>query len=113
MRIGVNQNSVMEQAVDSRPPATIEACRTLGRRFGLSWAEQPRPDFEEALSARLLERHDALDTAEIDIDEALAAFDQAAWEIWDVAQAGGILARLQQRSGRAGSGHVAGTDRRS
>ncbi len=84
-----------------QPPGRIEACRSAGRRFGLSWAEHPRLDFEDALSARLAKLSDALDAAGIDIDEALAAFDQAAWEIWEVAQAGGILARLQERSRRS------------
>ena len=85
------------------PPRTIADCRAVGRRFGLLWAEQPRLDFEKALSARLAEFYEAMGTAEIDIDEAVAAFDQAAWEIWDVAQTGGIFSRLRERSGRAGT----------
>ncbi len=63
------------------PPVTVEECRLAGRRFGSAWSKASRVSFEQALVARLTALDEAL--REHGIEEAVAAFDQAAWGGWE------------------------------
>ncbi len=68
------------------PPETIEASRLAGRWFGSAWGQASRVAFEDALVAQLLILSEALATGEWDAEEAVAAFDQAAWSGWEAAR---------------------------
>ncbi|MCB8883898.1 hypothetical protein ACELLULO517_26870 [Acidisoma cellulosilytica] len=70
------------------PPVTVEEWRLAGRQFGGVWAGTPRIAFEEDLVARLAGLVDALRTSVEDMDEAIAAFDQAAWTAWEAGAKG-------------------------
>jgi hypothetical protein len=67
------------------PPVTIEECTTAGWQFGKTWANRPRAEFEEALIQRLA-AIDELAPLSSDAEEAMAAFDQAAWSAWEALQ---------------------------
>jgi hypothetical protein len=65
------------------PPITIDLCETAGREFGRARFEMQRALFEQELVAQLVALDEALRTADIDRDQALAAFDKAAWGAWE------------------------------
>jgi hypothetical protein len=77
------------------PPVTVEECRLAGRRFGSAWSKTARVSFEQALVARLIALDEAL--REQDHEEAIVAFDQAAWSGWEAG-------RLSENEGRELSG---------
>ncbi len=69
------------------PSSTNEECGSAGRKFGSAWGNRSRAEFEEALVGRLAALDEALVFSCLDIDEAVAAFDQAACSAWEVMQA--------------------------
>jgi hypothetical protein len=68
------------------PPVTIEECRAVGTQLGEAWGDCPRLEFEEVLIGRMTAIGDAVTASGLDVDEAVAAFDQAAWAAWEAAQ---------------------------
>jgi hypothetical protein len=81
------------------PPVTIEECTAAGRQFGETWANRPRAEFEEALIQRLA-AIDELAPLSSDAEEAMAAFDQAAWHTWEALQPDEAASSGQQRPRR-------------
>ena len=80
------------------PPVTIAECRAAGRQFGETWANRPRGEFEGALVERLAAIDElALAPLSSDAEEAMAAFDQAAWGAWEALQPEETTASRQQR----------------
>src|SRR6202044_1422331 len=65
------------------PPATIAECQAAGHAFGQARAEVARVSFEQDLTEQLAVLTRALTFSELDQDQALAAFDQAAWAGWE------------------------------
>jgi hypothetical protein len=78
----------MNRSVIFDPPLTIEECGFAGYRFGRAFVGEPRAAFEQALARRVAALNDALATSGLDPDEALGAFEQAAWGAWETAQPG-------------------------
>jgi hypothetical protein len=68
-------------------PITIDLCETAGRELGNTRSEMARVVFERELVAQLVVLDEALRTADIDRDQALAAFDKAAWAAWEMPEA--------------------------
>ena len=64
-------------------PTTIRACRQAGLKFGAKSGTLPRTQFETALLSRLVALADVLPMTDLDLDEAIAAFDQSAWFAWE------------------------------
>jgi len=67
------------------PPVTIEECQSAGRQFGEAWVHRPRAEFEDALVGRLAAIDELAPLSSV-AEEAMAAFDRAAWGAWKVAQ---------------------------
>ena len=67
------------------PPVSIAECPSAGRQLGEAWGTRSRVEFEQALIERLVAIDD-LAPLSSDAEEALAAFDQAAWQAWEAAQ---------------------------
>lgn len=64
-------------------PVTVDDLRAEGTAFGRSWRGRPRSRFEESLVKRLNALSEALAAQALDEDEAIAAFDTAAWDTWE------------------------------
>jgi hypothetical protein len=73
----------MSPTLTFNPPITIDLCEAAGREFGSTRSEMARVLFEQELVAQLEALDEALRAADIDRDEALAAFDKAAWSAWE------------------------------
>lgn len=69
--------------IASPSPATIDALQTEGRAFGQDWRGRARTKFEEALVKRLGSLAEDIAARALDTDEAVAAFDVAAWDAWE------------------------------
>lgn len=69
--------------IASPPPATIDALRMEGHAFGQDWRGRARTKFEEALVKRLGSLTEDISARALDTDEAVAAFDVAAWDAWE------------------------------
>jgi hypothetical protein len=65
------------------PPATIAECQAAGLAFGQARAEVARVSFEQDLTEQLAVLTRVLTFSELDQEQALAAFDQAAWAGWE------------------------------
>jgi hypothetical protein len=65
------------------PPATIAECQAAGLAFGQARTEVARVSFEQDLTGQLAVLTKALTFSELDQEQALAAFDQAAWAGWE------------------------------
>ena len=65
------------------PPATIAECQAAGFAFGQARAEVARVSFEQDLTEQLAVLTRVLTFSELDQEQALAAFDQAAWAGWE------------------------------
>jgi hypothetical protein len=65
------------------PPVTVEECRLAGRQFWGSQVGLPRVAFERVLVDRLVSLGEVLAVNGEGYDEAIAAFDQAAWTAWE------------------------------
>lgn len=70
------------------PPVTVEECRLAGRKFGGACKIATRTAFEQVLVVQLLALEDAFSGMDLDTQEALAAFDQAAWTGWEAGRHG-------------------------
>jgi hypothetical protein len=57
-------------------------CRMTGLEFGAEFAHQPREAFEVALLGQLAALDERLAVTARNAD-AVAAFDQAAWDVWE------------------------------
>jgi hypothetical protein len=73
----------MTSPLTFNPPITIDLCETAGQEFGHARIEMERMVFELELVAQLVALDEALKAADIDRDQALAAFDTAAWSAWE------------------------------
>ena len=65
------------------PPTTIAECQAAGLAFGQARAEVARVSFEQDLTEQLAVLTRVLIFSEFDQEQALAAFDQAAWAGWE------------------------------
>ncbi len=65
------------------PPATVAECWAAGFAFGQARAEVARVSFEQDLTEQLAVLTRILTFSELDQEQALAAFDQAAWAGWE------------------------------
>jgi hypothetical protein len=85
------------------PPISIDLCETAGREFGHARIGMERMVFEQELVAQLGALDEALRAAHIDRDQALAAFDTAAWGAWEAPEAPPAReATFQERSSPLG-----------
>lgn len=61
----------------------IVECRMTGLEFGTEFAHQSREAFEVALVGQLTALDERLAVTALNAADAVAAFDQAAWDAWE------------------------------
>jgi hypothetical protein len=79
--------AAMSPPLTFNPPITIDLCETAGQEFGNARIGVERVVFERELVTQLAALDEALRAADIDRDQALAAFDTAAWGAWELPEA--------------------------
>lgn len=89
-------------------PRTAGECRLAGETFGREMRGRPRTKFETALVKQLAVLELQAAEAALDPEEALAAFDTAAWEAWEAAVSSLPASETGPgESGRGGRGRIA------
>ncbi|HEX3982422.1 MAG TPA: hypothetical protein VHX12_01890 [Acidisoma sp.] len=70
----------------------VDEYRAKGSTFGREWRGRPRRKFEETLVKRLDALGEEVAGLPLDAEEAIAAFDVAAWDAWEAGVSGTSLA---------------------
>jgi hypothetical protein len=81
----------MTPSQSSTPPETIEDCRVAGETLGREMRGRPRVKFETVLMQRLDGMAEQIASSTLDAEEAIAAFDSAAWDTWEAVLTGATL----------------------
>lgn len=87
----------------SSPPETIAEWRSAGEAFGREMRGRPRTKFETILMQRLNAMAEDIAGSALDSDEAISAFDVAAWDAWEAVLTGAAVNEPKPETGR-GSG---------
>lgn len=92
----------MTPSLSSPPPETIEDCRNAGESFGREMRGRPRTKFETGLMRRLDAIAEQVAGSALDEEEAIAAFDVAAWDSWEAVLTSAAVAEPKAEGGRPG-----------
>lgn len=94
---------MMTPSLSSSPPLSIEDCRQAGDDFGQGMRGRSRQKFEAALMHQLDMLVAALAETALNEDEAVAAFDVAAWDAWEAVLVGTPAGAQESEGGRGQS----------
>lgn len=79
---------MMTPSLSPSPPLSIDDCRQAGEAFGQTMRGRSRQAFETALMQRLEVFVAGLAETGLDEEDAIAAFDVAAWDTWEAVLGG-------------------------
>lgn len=85
----------------SSPPESVEDCRVAGETLGREMRGRPRAKFETVLMQRLDGMAEQIAASPLDADEAIAAFDVAAWDTWEAVLTGAGVGEAKSDGGRS------------
>jgi len=91
----------MTPSLSPSPPLSIADCRAAGESFGRDMRGRSRQKFEAALMHWIDMLTAALADTALDEDEAVAAFDVAAWDAWEAMLVGTPAITQETESGRS------------
>ncbi|HTI01507.1 MAG TPA: hypothetical protein VL752_11225 [Acidisoma sp.] len=89
----------MTPSLSSSPPETIEDCRTAGETLGQEMRGRSRTKFETVLTQRLDRMAEQIAGSALDAEEAIAAFDVAAWDAWEAVLSGAAVSEAAKSEG--------------
>jgi hypothetical protein len=93
----------------SSPLESVEDCRLAGESLGRDMRGRPRTKFETVLMQRLEGMAEQITATTLDPEEAIAAFDVAAWDSWEAVLTGAGVAEPKAEGGRGPSRNKSAT----
>jgi hypothetical protein len=91
----------MTPSHSASPPETVEDCRVAGETLGREMRGRPRVKFETVLMQRLDGIVEQIAASTLDAEEAIAAFDVAAWDTWEAVLTGTTVPEPKSEAGRS------------